>query len=319
MISSSGSITDLSPPPPDFILCGAQKAGTTSLFNYLRQVPGLFLPPVKEPHFYCAPGDGSLPSWTEDDFELLYRQAIFDPDTLKAQYVDAGDLPRGDGSTMYLSDAPARERLIAANPELKVIAVVREPAGRAYSAWKMWRRAGLEPLSFADALAAEPERRARGEGPARAYVEIGRYATHLDAWDAVTKPGNLLVIATSDLDRDPGAIVADVAAFLGVERPAAGTIDFSRSNLGSTTPTSYRAHDFVRHSPLSRAARTLLPAAARRRIGTAIRHANSTAAPALDPAVADAIRLTLLEETVRLEERTGWDLSSWKPGASAAS
>ena len=257
MPSSPRSTIDPPPLAPDFIIAGAQKAGTTSLYNYLAQLPDLFVPTVKEPHFYCGPGDGSFPPWNDERRDDLYRQFVLDPRAYTALYADAGDRPRGDGSTMYIVDAPARGRLIAANPDLKVITVLREPAERAYSAWRMWRRAGLEPLSFSDAIAAEPERRARGEGPARAYVEIGRYATQLDAWDALIRPGNLLVIATSDLDRDTGGTVADVAEFLGIDRRRVGTLDLSKSNLGSETPSSYRAHEFVRHSSLSQAARAL--------------------------------------------------------------
>jgi len=319
MPSSPRSTIDPPPLAPDFIIAGAQKAGTTSLYNYLAQLPDLFVPTVKEPHFYCGPGDGSFPPWNDERRDDLYRQFVLDPRAYTALYADAGDRPRGDGSTMYIVDAPARGRLIAANPDLKVITVLREPAERAYSAWRMWRRAGLEPLSFSDAIAAEPARRARGEGPARAYIEIGRYATHLDAWDALIRPGNLLVIATSDLNRDTGGTVADVAEFLGIDRRRVGTLDLSKSNLGSETPSSYRAHEFVRHSSLSQAARALLPGPVRRRIGGAIRRANSSAAPNLDPVEADAIRLTLLDETLRLEERTGWDLSSWKPRGSTRS
>ena len=202
---------------PDFLVVGAQKAGTTSLHTYLRQHPALFLTTQKEPHFYCAPGDGRPPPWTGPGDAPLLAHMTFDPARYAALFADAGDRRRGEASTMYLNDPGAPPRVVAANPDVRVVAVLRDPVERAYSAWWMWRRARLEPLSFADALDAEPTRLAAGWSPNFAYAGIGRYAEHLQRWRDAVGPTQMLVLHSDDLRHDRLATVQSVFAFLGVD------------------------------------------------------------------------------------------------------
>ncbi len=301
------------PLAPDFALIGAQKAGTTSLHGYLAQLPGVFVTHHKEPHFFSGPGDGRWPAWSEPGRDDLYREFVLDPDRYEALFEGSDNQLRGEGSTLYLPDPEAAIRLTQRNPDLKAIAVLREPAARAHSSWKMWRRAGLEPLSFADAVEDEPRRKAAGAGFAKAYVETGRYATHVERWSALLRPGNLHLVETSRLDHEPVTVLHEIAAFLGVDTPDTDEIDLTRKNLGEAAPRSYLAHSMVRRSRVATLARSALPRPIRARIGGAIRSVNTTSADPIDNEVAQAIRSSLLDETVRLETITGWDLTSWKP------
>ncbi|MFM8302915.1 MAG: sulfotransferase domain-containing protein, partial [Actinomycetota bacterium] len=202
---------------PDFLIVGAQKAGTSSLYAYLRQHPGLFLSARKEPHFFCSPGDGRPPPWTGDADAQVMQVMTFDPDRYAALFADAGGRPCGEASTMYLVDPDVPARVVAANPDVRVVVLLRDPVERAYAAWWMWRRDRLEPLEFATALEAETARTASGWGPNFAYRGGGLYAEHLQRWRHVLGPDRMLVLRTEALRTDRLATVQSVFTFLGVD------------------------------------------------------------------------------------------------------
>lgn len=131
---------------PDFLIVGAAKSGTTSLFHYLAQHPGLFLPIIdKEPGYYCD-------IWGTDDADYYFKLfANARPNQLTAE-----------ATTVYLT-CPASAGLIhAANPKAKIIMVLRNPAERAFSLYLQMVKMGHEQLApFERALDAEPARAAR--------------------------------------------------------------------------------------------------------------------------------------------------------------
>src|SRR6266480_7948081 len=129
-------------PLPDFLILGAQKAGTTALYAYLRQHPEITGPSWKEVSFFdrhYARGE----AWYRGNF----------PNSLRAR----GKLV-GEASPSYLFHPLAPERVAGLVPEAKLIALVRNPVDRAYSHYQHEVALGREPLSFEDAVAAEYER-----------------------------------------------------------------------------------------------------------------------------------------------------------------
>jgi len=204
-------------PIPDFLVIGAPKAGTTSLFSYLRQHPGLHLSPRKEPHFFCGAGDDRPPTWTGPIDRVVLDRSIFDRAGYAALFAGADGRPVGEASTSYLVDPAVPARVAATNPEARVVALLRDPVDRAYSAWWMWRRDRWDGLDFGAALAAEDDRLARGWGWHYAYRRTGMYGEHLDRWLGTLGAGRVLAIRSTDLDHDRLATVQRVFAFLGVD------------------------------------------------------------------------------------------------------
>jgi hypothetical protein len=103
---------------PDFVIAGAAKCGTTALYEYLAQHPAVFMPELKEPGFFSADMPGGLSSLEE------YR-ALFAPAPPHAL--------TGEGSTRYLYSKVAIAQLVAHNPGVKVIVMLRNPVDAAYS------------------------------------------------------------------------------------------------------------------------------------------------------------------------------------------
>jgi hypothetical protein len=194
---------------PDFLILGAQKAGTTALYAYLRWHPQITGPSWKEVSYFDRHYRRGR-RWYRGHFPALSRGCVV-----------------GEASPGYLFHPLAPDRVAETVPHAKLIALLRDPVDRALSHYHHEVALGREPLSFGDALDAEPERtegeeeRLAGDprywSPAwwdHTYLARGRYAEQLERWLAVFPPEQLLVVASEELAADPGAVYARVLEFL---------------------------------------------------------------------------------------------------------
>lgn len=204
---------------PQFIIAGAQKAGTTSLFGYLRGHPQCAPSLTKEVHYFdknFSRGD----TWYRTHFPLA-----------------AGGPGRSRGpmcfesSPYYMFDPCVPERVRQTLPEAKVIFLLRNPVSRAYSHYQHSVRRGREPLSFQQAIAAEPERLAGEHDRLMAdadyqslahqqvsYLARGVYVDQLLRWRACFPPGQLLTIQSERMFKRPAEVFAEVLEFLKLDR-----------------------------------------------------------------------------------------------------
>jgi hypothetical protein len=198
-------------PRLDFIVIGAQKAGTTALWRYLEDNDGLRMPPDKEASFFSEPG---YPADLRSYMRALFR-----------------DAPRGRKlgtvTPVYMHGTPAApvpliaERIGATFPEARLVALLRDPVERARSAHRMMERRGREQRPFAEAveqlLAPEALDRARREpDETSTYVVAGEYGRLLGAYLEHFPREQLHVELSADLSHSPGDVVARVCEFLGV-------------------------------------------------------------------------------------------------------
>ncbi len=196
---------------PDFLVIGAQKAGTTALYAYLRWHPDILGPFWKEVSFFDR-------HWWRG--EAWYRGQL--------PFRNQGKKLVGEASPSYLFHPLAPERVFSLVPDVRLIVLVREPAERAYSHYQHEVALGREPLSFEDALAAE-EDRLRGEVDRlcadprafsrawwdHAYASRGLYADQLECWLEFFPREQMLILTTDELGERPAETYASVLAFLG--------------------------------------------------------------------------------------------------------
>ena len=207
-----GRATARARPLPDFLILGAQKAGTTALYAYLRRHPSITGPSWKEVSYFdrhYARGE----AWYRGNFPNRSRTR--------------GKLV-GEASPSYLFHPLGPERVRELLPGARLIALVRNPVDRALSHHNHEVALGREPLSFEEALDAEEER-LRGEVErlvadpgyfsrpwwSHTYKARGRYAEQLERWLALFPQEQLLVLPTEDLGAEPGRTHARVLEFLG--------------------------------------------------------------------------------------------------------
>ncbi|MEA3445693.1 MAG: sulfotransferase domain-containing protein, partial [Bacteroidota bacterium] len=162
---------------PDFIIIGAQKCGTTSLFAYLKQHSEIDLPEEKEIHY----------------FDNKYDKGI---EWYKSQFPDNSGKISGEATPYYLFHPHVKERIFKHCPNTKLIVMLRNSTDRAYSHFVMEKNRNNEPLlTFEDAIVAEPIRLEKEQNKINndpkycskihqrfSYLSRGKYYSQITEW-----------------------------------------------------------------------------------------------------------------------------------------
>ncbi len=203
-------------PLPNFLVAGAAKCGTTSLFRYLAQHPDVFVPAEKETFHFLAPLYARIPD-ADPHGAVIRGRTVADGAAYAALFAGAGGCRAvGEVATFYAyhhdTAIPAIRRELG---DARILLVLRHPVERAYSAWNHFRGYGLEPLDFEGGLAAESRRRAEGWYSMWHYAAAGRYAGQVRAFRAAFP--EVLVLLQDDLLHGAADAMRRVFAFLGVD------------------------------------------------------------------------------------------------------
>lgn len=204
---------------PGCIIIGAQKSGTTSLFYFLSQHPQLLPPFYQEVHYF----DGGL-----DPCIDTYQQG---PAWYRASFPLKKQLNRGartfEISPLYIFNPLVPARINETLPEVKLIALLRNPADRAISHYFHEKRKGRESLPILEAFEQEEERlkevKARRDYKNRIFINYsyksrGLYAEQLKKYYARFSPDQILVLKSEDLFSHTMETLREIFGFMGVEQ-----------------------------------------------------------------------------------------------------
>jgi len=212
---------------PAFIILGAQKSGTTSLYRYLAAHPSVKPALRKEIHFFDLNFDRG---W---NWYLKHFPSRVPPGSIT-----------GEATPYYLFHPAVPRRVADMLPDAKLVAVLRNPVDRAYSHYAHSVKHGFETASFENALAREIDLIEEGRSPAdrvddsyfhqhHTYVSRGIYAPQLDRWYTLYPPERLLVLKSEDLSRHPATAVQRTVEFLGLSAQELRDISFPRLHQGT--------------------------------------------------------------------------------------
>ncbi len=227
-IRASGMATARWRPAPEFVIIGAKRCGTTSLFRYLGAHPQV------APLF---PSARFIPMMRSDQKGVHYFDSNHERGSAWYRAHFRSGLARrragqitGEASPYYLFHPRVPALAAGEIPQARLIALLRDPVERTYSHWSEQRRNGVETLSFEDALAAEPARlegelerllrdRAAVSFPyeQQSYALQSEYVTSLERWLEYFDLGHLLVLRSEDLYADPQNTYNRVTSFLGLD------------------------------------------------------------------------------------------------------
>lgn len=241
---------------PDFLVLGAMKAGSTSLYHALSQHPGVFPAATKEIHYFDNHLSEGL-GWYRAFFPLRR--------TLDAARAAGRAVATGEASPLYLVHPRVPEALSATLPDVRLVAVLRDPVERAVSHYNHNVRVSQahgqsrEPLSFAEAIAAEDERIA-GEverilaDPSYnsvpfsryTYKTRGQYAEQLERYAARFPRENLLVLQSEAFYRDVQGTMDRVFDFLGLDPWQVPDVRPQNKHRPQTPPPDPRTLDALR-------------------------------------------------------------------------
>lgn len=207
---------------PNFLIIGAQRAGTTSLFYYLLAHDNVFGPIRNKGVHWFDSGFHHPPAWYRSHFPL---QSTVDA----AAAASGQDTAVGEGSPYYLYHPQIPARIAGALPQTKVIALLRDPVDRAISHHQHEQARGFETLSLADAIAAEDgrldgEREKMAADPTYvsfndmhfSYAARGLYAEQIERYHHYLGRDQVLVLDQRLLLNEPEKTVRRAFDFLGI-------------------------------------------------------------------------------------------------------
>jgi hypothetical protein len=276
---------------PTFVIIGAGKSGTTSLYQWLRQHPDVYMPStLKETFFFDFDPDdpahhgaprSRFPVRTRAEYEALFDGA-------------KGAIAVGEASPSYLDDPGAPARMLELIPDARLIASIRDPVSRVYSHAQMNVRLGL-----ATDLPADVRR--------LASTDEQDYHAKFVRWFAHFPREQFHVIRYDDLAADPTGTTQRIFAFLGVD--AGFTPDTGERFNPGGLPRSQLVQRLLELQALRRL-RPLMPMAAFTVVNR-LRRLNAKAAPPLPPDLRAELRDRYRADVIATERLLGLDLSDW--------
>jgi hypothetical protein len=225
---------------PAFLIVGAQRCGTTSLYKSLVQHPGVLSAVLHKGVHYFDTGYANGPDWYRGHFplaataKLVERRLGFPPIT-------------GESSPYYMFHPLAAERIARMLPDVRLLVALRDPVERAYSAHSHELARGFETEPFERAVELE-EQRLAGEAEKmladpgyrsfshqhHGYLARGRYIEQLERLEQVFGRDRIHVVDSATFFAQPEKAYAEVLAFLGL--PAWSGAKFDQHNARSRSP-----------------------------------------------------------------------------------
>ena len=292
---------------PNFLIIGAAKAGTTSLYYYLRQHPQIFMSSWKEPKFFSLEGEelnfgGPTQTINVNSINNL-------DDYLKLFEKVTDETAIGEASPVYLYCPKAPAKIKQYIPDAKLIVVLRHPAERAFSSFAHLIRAGYENLSFEEALKQEPQRIAEKWAPLWYYQGKGFYAEQLQRYFELFEPEQIKIYLYDELVKDSVALVQDAYRFLGVDDSFVP--DLTRMNV-SGVPKNRLLHNLLtRDNQLKTLAKAVIPKSFRKGLSRNIKNKNLGAKPVMSTETRNQLTEFYRDDIVQLQQLINRDLSHW--------
>ena len=224
---------------PNFLIIGAPKCGTTALYAALARHPQVYMSQVKEPNFFALAGRKQ--PFAGPDGDALQRNAMLSWEQYINLFAPAAEQRAlGEASTISLTDyqpEQTTEHIHRRAPQMRLVAVLRQPAERAYSQFAFRRQRGFEPLaSFQEALEVEGQRIAANWSPYCRYWRNGFYARNLKPYIELLPREQIRLYLYEEWCRQPHALWTDLYNFLGINPmvaadPIARVTDSYRSDI----------------------------------------------------------------------------------------
>jgi len=233
---------------PNFFIVGAERAGTTSLYHYLKQTPGVYMSPIKEPSYFC----------NIKDYDKLSLSPIRDKTSYLALFKEAKDeIAVGEASPLYLWDPQSAKRIYEVVPEARIIISLRDPVERAFS-YFLLNSHGLEKLSFHDAI-----RRTSSMVDyklTQRYLDEGLYFKQVQRFLNVFGSKQVKILIFEEWIKDVKETVQELLRFLGVNAKVSNSVEMIHNPF--SVPRVKLFKNILGNPYLRATARKVLPSSA---------------------------------------------------------
>ena len=300
---------------PNFLIIGAAKSGTTALWHSLRRHPQIYMSSRKHTRFFAY--DAEDPEFQGPALEAeASPYSIKDVDAYHALFAGVGDetaIGEASHSYLYRPEAPGRIREYASG--MKLIAMLRDPAERAFSHYRQMVRDRREHIpDFVRALEAEEGRVRDGWWPDFRYVGMGLYHDQLKRYFDLFEHDQIRVHLYEDFESNPQEVLRDIFRFLNVDTThlPETAIRYNASGI----PRSGIVHALLQKARLAKPAmERLLPEEQARRVlraGSALHNRNLNRAKLSSQTRRTVTERYFADDILKLEGVIQRDLSAWR-------
>jgi sulfotransferase family protein len=278
---------------PRYVVAGVPKAGTTSLYRYLRAQPGVCVSDTKEINFLSYPG----PEVARERYPWL-QFPVTTRDEYAALFADSGDRVSIDFSPSCFRSHVAVDRIREFVPDAGLIVLLRDPVTRAWSAYQNRIRKGYERRAPDEALV-----------PGDRVVDMGFYNERIVELQQAFGKARVRVWLFDDLVAQPAATVVEVLQHVGAVPAVPVTLD-ARAHNAAHLPRSRVVHRLFPDHARRRAILNHIPRGALKPIEW-IWRANQRAGEEIPQATAVRLRALYADDVARLAETLQRDLTGW--------
>ena len=296
---------------PNFFLIGAAKAGTTSLYTYLSQHPEIYMSPQKETNYFAfegmSPANMEFSNVEEEKYvKKIYSLSITDGKAYGDLFAKVTtEKAIGEASTSYLHFLypHAAKKIRDKIPDAKLIAILRDPVDRAFSAFLYFVREGIESITdFSEAIQEKNWRRDR-------YIQGGFYSEQLIRYFKLFERDQIRIYLYADLKKDVHGLMQDIFRFLAVDEAFVPemSIKFNVSGI----PKSRVLHNLIWKTPkvLKAVVTPIITPGLNRTIRNLSYH--NLHRPRLGPNVRRMLRDMYREDILKVQDLIDRDLSKW--------
>lgn len=296
---------------PNFFLIGAGKAGTTAIYEYLTQHSQVYMSSVKEPNFFAFMDEGVNFSGPGED-HAINKTSVTNWDTYLALF-DNIDVSKqkaiGEASHWYLYSEQAAKRISHYLPEVKLIAILRDPVKRAYSDYMHFVREKRETCSeFTEAIKQEESRIQKNWGFGH-YIRRGLYFEQLKRYFDIFNRHQIKIYLNEDLQSDSHNLMKNIYQFLEIDDTFVPDTSY-RPNV-SGIPKNQLLHGLLNQTnPVRKLIEPFAPQGLRK-LAIKIKGGNLVQPP-LDPEIRyQLIQEFFVEDILKLQDLIDRDLSEW--------
>lgn len=294
---------------PNFLIIGAAKSGTTALYHYLKQHPQIYMSPVKETEFFALEGE-EFNFKGPGDMQRISR-SITNIEDYQAQFQKvSNEIAIGEASPVYLYSSKAPERIKHYLPDVKLIAILRDPIERAYSQFLMMSLGGREPISnFTKAIEQEKVRINNNWEWGWRYIELGFYHVQIKRYFELFEENQIKVYLYKDLHDNSDSLLKNIFNFLAVDETFVPDVSVKYNPSG--IPKNNIFHNFVEQPNLMKSVlKPLFPVDIRTIIRTNLKKMNLVK-PQLPLKVRKEILPIFQDDILKLQDLIQRDLSEW--------
>ena len=310
---------------PNFFLVGAPKTGTTSLCNYLRQHPEIYISPVKEPCYFASEmraGNFTPPFASSARLSsrnlLKYIEGpmsgpspggiVSDGNEYRKLFKNVGvEKAIGEASVCYLWSPTAPANIHAQVPEAKIVVILRDPVERAFSQYLQYAASGLLTSTFRQHIERCLRNTDPAFGPLRPFLEYGLYYHQLKRYLDAFSSARVRIYFYEEAWQSPSSFLQNLFCFLGVDPQF--PVDTSVKDLERRAPKAMPLHYLFKKSGLTPATKKLLPPSWQ----ASLRSALFKQKPSLQLAPQDRLYMIdyYRDDIQKLSSLVGRDFSAW--------